>query len=190
MNGPLILSGTLLLILAFFALWVIVTSNQLILKRNRVKQCRSGICVALKQRNDLIPNLVATVKTYMQYEDQTLRRITELRAEAENTPDEQEQIEAGNRLSSLLPELRLTAEAYPDLKADRQFLRLQESLEELERQLQAIRRTYNAAVVDYNNYVEMFPSSWVAQRKGHRCEALIDIPEAEQEVADVNRFFK
>lgn len=175
---------------AVFALWFIVTSNSLIAKRNRVKQCRSGICVAMKQRNDLIPNLVAAARTYMDYENRTLMQITELRTQAASATDERAQIEAGNRLSALLPQLRLTAENYPDLKADGQFLQLQHALEEVEMQLQAIRRTYNAAVVDYNNAIEMFPSSWVAACRKHRCEELIDIPEAERAVPDVKQLFK
>lgn len=189
MNGPLVFIGTLLLILLFFALWVVVTSNQLIMKRNRVKQCRSGICIALKQRNDLIPNLVATVKSYTDHENRTLSQIVALRNQANDTTDEARQIETGNRLSALLPRLRLNVEAYPDLKADQHYLSLQASLEEMERQLQAIRRTYNAAVTEYNNYVEMFPSSWVAQRKGHRPETLIEIPDPEQNVPDVKQLF-
>lgn len=171
-------------------LWFIITSNQLIAKRNRVKQCRSGICVAQKNRNDLIPNLVATAKTYMDYENRTLIQLVELRTRAAEQTDERQQIETGNRLSSLLPQLKITAEAYPELQADKQFLNLQDSLDEMERQLQAIRRTYNAAVVDYNNAIEMFPSSWVAHRKGHTLEELIEIPEAEKANVDVKQLFK
>ena len=173
-----------------FGLWFIITSNKLIAKNNRVKQCRSGICVALKNRNDLIPNLVATAKTYMEYENRTLTQIIELRTRASGKVSELEQIEAGNHLSTILPQLKLTAEAYPELKADRQFLNLQNSLDEMERQLQAIRRTYNAAVIDYNNSVQMFPSSWVAQRKGHTLEELIDIPETEKANPEINHLFK
>lgn len=173
-----------------FGLWFVVTSNSLIAKRNRVKQCRSGICVALKQRNDMIPNLVASVKTYMGHENETLTRITELRARAAASTDEAEQIQAGNQLSALLPRLQVGVENYPELKANENFIRLQDAIEEMELQLQAIRRTYNAAVVEYNNAVEMFPSSWVAARKGHACEEMIEIPEAEKVNVDVARLFK
>lgn len=185
MNGPLVFIGTLLLILLFFALWVVVTSNQLIMKRNRVKQRRNDICVALKQRNDLIPNLVATVKSYTDHENRTLDQIVALRNQANDTTDETRQIETGNRLSALLPHLQLNVEAYPDLKADQHYLNLQASLEKMERQLQATLYTYNAVVTEYNNYVELFPSSWVAHRKGHRPEALIEIPDPEQNVPDI-----
>lgn len=181
----LIVAGVILL----FGLWFIITSNQLIAKRNRVKQCRSGICVALKNRNDLIPNLVAAAKTYMEYENRTLTQIVELRTRATELTDERQQIETGNLLSALIPQLRITAEAYPQLQADKQFLNLQDSLDEMERQLQAIRRTYNAAVVDYNNLIEMFPSSWVAHRQKHTQEELIAIPESEQANVDVKQLF-
>lgn len=182
------IGGVLLIVI--FALWFIVTSNGLIAKRNRVRQCRSGICVAMKQRNDLIPNLVAAARAYMDYENRTLTQITELRTQAVSAADERAQIEAGNRLSALLPQLRLTAENYPDLKADGQFMQLQGALEEVEMQLQAIRRTCNAAVVEYNNAIEMFPSSWVAARMKHTCEGLIDIPDAERAVPDVKQLFR
>ena len=173
-----------------FGLWFIATSNSLIAKRNRVKQCRSGICVALKQRNDMIPNLVASVKAYMGHENETLTRITELRAQAAKASSETEQIQAGNQLSALLPRLQVGLEHYPELKANQNFIHLQEAIEEMELQLQAIRRTYNAAVVDYNNAIEMFPSSWVASRQGHTPESLIEIPEAEQAPVDVAHLFK
>ena len=171
-------------------LWYIWTTNNLIAKRNRVKQCRSGICVALKQRNDMIPNLVATVKSYMGHESEILTRITELRSQSSQSSPESEQIKIGNELSSLLAKLQLTVEAYPQLKANEQFHRLQSSIEEMELQLQAIRRTYNAAVTDYNNSVEMFPSSIVARRQNHQQEELIDIPVQEQQNVDVNELLK
>ena len=165
-------SGLILLI----ALWYIWAVNNLIAKRNRVKQCRSGICVALKQRNDMIPNLVAAVKSYMGHENEILTRITELRSHSFQPSQEAEQIKSGNELS---------VENYPELKANEQFHRLQNSIEDMELQLQAIRRTYNAAVTDYNNTIEMFPSSVVARQQGHHQEELIDIPEPEQQNVNV-----
>lgn len=174
-------SGLILLI----ALWYIWAVNNLIAKRNRVKQCRSGICVALKQRNDMIPNLVAAVKSYMGHENEILTRITELRSHSFQPSQEAEQIKSGNELSGLLTKLLLSVENYPELKANEQFHRLQNSIEDMELQLQAIRRTYNAAVTDYNNTIEMFPSSVVARQQGHHQEELIDIPEPEQQNVNV-----
>ena len=187
-QGILLYIGIALIIL--LALWYIWTANNLIAKRNRVKQCRSGICVALKQRNDMIPNLVAAVKSYMGHENETLTRIAELRSRTFQPSQESEQIKNGNELSSLISKLQLSVEDYPELKASEQFTRLQRSIEDMELQLQAIRRTYNAAVTDYNNSIEMFPSSIVAGRQNHHQEELIDIPEQEQRNVDVSALLK
>ena len=171
-------------------LWYIWTANNLIAKRNRVKQCSSGICVVLKQRNDLIPNLVAAVKTYMGHESEVLVRIAELRSRLSPSASEGEQIRAGSELSSLLSRLNVSVEDYPGLKADAQFHRLQANLEEMELQLQAIRRTFNAAVTDYNNTIEMFPSCIVARSRHHCAEELIEIPDQEQRNVNVADLFK
>lgn len=179
-----------LAVVVLFVLWYIVTGNNLIARRNRMEQCRSSICVLLKQRNDMLPNLVAAAKAYMGHENQTLTRITELRAKAVDAADEQQQIAAGNAVSSLLPQLQIAVENYPELKADKQFVSLHYSIEEMEQQLQAIRRTYNAAVTDYNNGIQMFPSSWVAARKGFVAGQLIEIPEAEKQNVNVGELFK
>lgn len=179
-----------LAVVVLFVLWYIVTGNNLIAKRNRMEQCRSSICVMLKQRNDMLPNLVAAAKAYMGHENRTLTEITELRAKATEATSEQQQIEAGNALSSVLPKLQLAVENYPELKADKQFISLHYSIEEMEQQLQAIRRTYNAAVTDLNNGIQMFPSSWVAARKGFTPGELIEIPEAEKQNVDVGELFK
>lgn len=180
----------IIIALILLVLWYITTSNSFIAKKNRMKQCESGICVALKQRNDMIPNLVASVKTYMKHENETLVKVTELRTQAANAKNEEEQIKIGNELSALLPKLNVAIEAYPELKADKQFLNLFNAIEEMELELQAIRRTYNAAITDFNNYVEMFPSSIIAGRKGHICGTLIDIPEVEKANVNLNELFK
>ena len=102
-------SGLILLI----ALWYIWAVNNLIAKRNRVKQCRSGICVALKQRNDMIPNLVAAVKSYMGHENEMLTRITELRSHSFQPSQEAEQIKNGNELSGLLIQITVVGRELP-----------------------------------------------------------------------------
>ena len=114
-QGILLYIGIALITL--LVLWYIWTANNLIAKRNRVKQCRSGICVALKQRNDMIPNLVAAVKSYMGHENETLTRIAELRSRTFQPSQETEQIRTGNELSSLISKLQLSVEDYPELKA-------------------------------------------------------------------------
>lgn len=176
-------------IVLLLLLWAVMTSNSLIARRNRVHQCRSGICVALKQRNDLIPNLVATVKTYMVHERGVLEKISELRSKALSA-SERGQIEDGNEISSLLTRLNIAVENYPELKADSQFLNLQARIAGMEDELQAIRRTYNAAVTDYNNAIEMFPSSIIAGWKGHTPEALVEIPQSEMRNVNVSELLK
>ena len=101
-----------------------------------------------------------------------------------------EQIKAGGELSSLLARLNVSIEDYPELKADGQFHRLQANIEEMELQLQAVRRTYNAAVTDYNNAIEMFPSSIIAAWRRHTQEELIEIPEEEKQPVSVADLFR
>ncbi len=189
MENLWILLGAVAGMAVLLVLWYVWTANNLVAKRNRVKQCRSSICVVLKQRNDLLPNLVAAVKSYMGHESEVLVRIAELRSRMSTAASEGEQIKAGGELSSLLARLNVSVEDYPELKADGQFHRLQANIEEMELQLQAVRRTYNAAVTDYNNAIEMFPSSVVARRQHHRQEELIEIAEEERRNVDVAALF-
>jgi len=189
MENLWILLGAVAGMAVLLVLWYVWTANNLVAKRNRVKQCRSSICVVLKQRNDLLPNLVAAVKSYMGHESEVLVRIAELRSRMSAAASEGEQIKAGGELSSLLARLNVSVEDYPELKADGQFHRLQANIEEMELQLQAVRRTYNAAVTDYNNAIEMFPSSVVARRQHHRQEELIEIAEEERRNVDVAALF-
>lgn len=189
MENLWILLGAVAGMAVLLVLWYVWTANNLVAKRNRVKQCRSSICVVLKQRNDLLPNLVAAVKSYMGHESEVLVRIAELRSRMSAAASEGEQIKAGGELSSLLARLNVSVEDYPELKADGQFHRLQANIEEMELQLQAVRRTYNAAVTDYNNAIEMFPSSVVARRQHHRQEELIEVTEEERRNVDVAALF-
>lgn len=176
-------------ILLLIILWGIATSNGLIAKRNRVRQCRSGICVVIKQRNDMIPNLVATVKTYMGHENATLTRIAELRSGGQNTT-EGEQIRRSGEISALLGKLNVAVEDYPELMSNLQFRELQARIAAMENELQAIRRTYNSAVTDYNNAIEMFPSSVIASWRRHTPEELIEVPETELRTVDVASLMK
>ena len=180
-----LISVTIILILLII-FWLITTYNKFIAKNNRVKQTESTICVMLKQRNDLIPNLVAAVKGYMGHEHATLVKITELRSRMQQTGNEPEQIQLGSELSKKLADIKVSVENYPELKADQQFMRLQDSIEEMECQLQAARRTFNAAAVDFNNYVQMFPSNIIASARNYQPYGLITIPEAEMANVNVN----
>ena len=170
--------------------WFIVTYNKFVAKNNRVKQTESSIFVMLKQRNDMIPNLVAAVQTYMGHENATLVKIAELRTQIQQSSNEHEQMQLGAELSKALTNIKVAVENYPELKADQHFTRLMNGIEEMEYQLQAARRTFNAAAVDFNNYVQMFPSNIIASMKNYQLYELITIPEAEMVNVDVKSLFK
>ena len=180
---------SIIILLLVFLLWAVFTSNNLIAKRNRVKQCKSSICVVLKQRNDLIPNLVASVKIYLGPDNEVLTRIAELRSKV-SAASENEQIKSGTEISSLLAKLQIAVENYPELKANEQFQNLQWQMVDMENEIQAIRRTYNSAVTDYNNSIEMFPSSIIASWRRHEKQELIAFPESEMKAVKVGDLFK
>lgn len=137
--------------------------NSLIRKKNQVTNAFSAIDVMLKKRFDLIPNLVEVVKQYTNYESETLTKIVALRSKASGgnlTSTEQAAVES--ELSSNVKGLMVNVENYPDLKANTNFINLQNTWTESEEQIAAARRTYNAAVTDYNNAIMMFPGSLFA----------------------------
>jgi len=152
-----------LIIIGVIFLFGIFFYNSLIGKKNQVTNAFSAIDVMLKKRFDLIPNLVEVVKQYTTYEQGTLTKIVELRAKATSgniTPAEKAQIDS--ELSSSVKGLMVNIENYPDLKANTNFINLQTTWTESEEQIAAARRTYNAAVTDYNNAIMMFPGSLFA----------------------------
>ncbi len=176
-------------VLVVLLLWFILTRNSLIAKRNRVRQCESGISVALKQRHDLIPNLVAVVRQYRDYEQGVMEQIAELRGKSYEAGEMRQRMQDASYFTGIIGSVRAVAEDYPDLKANEQFLRLMEALEEQENELQAMRRTYNAAATRMNNAVEMFPSSVVAEAMGCQLEPLVEIESAEKLNVSAGEFF-
>ncbi|MER3402968.1 MAG: LemA family protein [Armatimonadota bacterium] len=179
--------GALLLLVVLY----VVLYNSLIGKKNQVEYAYSGVDVQLKKRHDLVPNLVATVKQYMEHERGLLERITELRARvtASNLSD-QERLQAESQLSGALRSLMIAVENYPQLKANENFMHLQASLNEIEEQMAAARRAYNAAVTDYNNAVEMFPTNIVAEMMGLKRRPVFEAEETERETPQVAQLFK
>lgn len=168
----------------------ILMYNSLIGKKNQVENSFASIDVMLKKRYDLIPNLVSAVKTYMTHEKSTLTEITELRAKAMQTNiSADEKIQLDNQISRALGGIMVAVENYPQLKANENFIHLQASLNEIEEQISAARRAYNAAVTDFNNATEMFPTSIIASMMGLRRKALFEISEAERKNVDVNALF-
>lgn len=161
----------ILIVVAIFILYVIIVYNILTKKRMKVKQAKSGIDVYLQQRFDLIPNLVECVKKYCEYEKETLTEIAKLREAYNNDKS----LETGKELNQKLDRLVAVAEAYPDLKADQQFLNLQKNLSKMENQLQAARRLYNIEVTSLNTTINVFPQSLIASAFGFKNESLFEI---------------
>jgi len=149
-------------IVAVVALWLAGMFNALVRLRNAVKNAWSQIDVQLKRRHDLIPNLVETAKGYMQHERQTLEGITQARNLAQNARGVGEAAKAESGLGQALASFFAVAENYPDLKANQNFLALQEELTSTENKIGFARQAYNDAAMQLNNKIEMFPSNVVA----------------------------
>jgi LemA protein len=149
----------LIIILAILVLWVIMMYNGLIRLKNRVDEAWSDIDVQLKRRHDLIPNLVNTVKGYAAHEKELFEKVTQARAQAISAQTPADKEKAENMLSGTLKSLFAVAEAYPDLKANQNFLELQRKLTDTEDKIQASRRFYNGNVRDFNTKIETFPTN-------------------------------
>ena len=160
MVGFLTIAG----LLALLVLWVVVTYNGLVRARNKVDESWSGVDVQLMRRHDLVPNLVETVKGYAAHERSTLGEVTQARADAIGAAGGAGRADAEARLSSALQGIRVVAEQYPELQASETFRMLQGQLADLEDQIQASRRIYNANVNAYNTRIQMFPATIVAGR--------------------------
>ena len=172
---------TLLVIVGAVLIWFLVTYNSFVAKRNQVRTALSGIDVSFKLRHDLIPNIVESVKGYMDHEKDVLGRLTELREKARGQSGvDGERMALEGELGSLLHGITVRAEAYPELKASDNFVHLQKTLTEVEAQLSASRRSYNSAVESLNNGIEMFPSSIVAGMMNLRPLEFFEASEAER----------
>ncbi len=150
----------ILIILA--GLYLVSNYNSLVRLRNQVKNAWSQIDVQLKRRHDLIPNLIETVKGYMSHERETLENITNARSQAMKASTVAEKAKAESALSGALGRFNVVVENYPDLKANQNFLALQEELTSTENKISFARQNYNDQVLRYNNKIEMFPSNIIA----------------------------
>ncbi len=179
------------IILGVLFLWFVISYNSLIRKRNEAQKAFASIDTMAKKRYDLIPNLVSTVQQYMQHERQTLTEITEMRAKATSgNLSDNEKIELDAKISRAMSGIMVAVENYPDLKASTNFMQLQGALNEVEEQLSAARRFYNAAVTDFNNAVQMFPTNILASMFNFKPKALFEITEQERQNVDVKSLFK
>jgi len=178
MVGWIFLAGLVLL-----ALWAVMIYNGLIRLRNQMRNAWSQIDVQLKRRHDLIPNLVNTVKGYMQHERTTLENVTKARQQAVDAKGIMEQAKAENFLSQTLRSLFAVVENYPDLKANRNFLELQEEVTSTENRISFARQFYNDTTQNMNNRIEQAPSNIVARMFNFQRGEFFQLDEAGERVA-------
>lgn len=187
LGPPLLLSSGFVafLILLFLAVLVpflasVIIYNGLVAKRNMVRNTFSSIDVNLKRRRDLIPNLVETVKAYAKHEKEVFTKAIELRNSLKGTSDQSQRMQLEREVRPVMNKLFALAEAYPELESHENFLNLQRNLTEVEEQISASRRAYNAAVMAQNNAVESFPSNLIAKAFSFQPHEFFEIPESER----------
>jgi len=178
MSGLLIVLG----IIAVIAMWVMGKYNGIIVRKNKRDQSFSDIDVSLKQRFDMIPQLLETVKGYMKHERETLESLTKARTSFMNASNVGDKIAADNMLTGALKSMFAVAENYPDLKASTNFQQFQESVEEIETKLAGTRNYFNETTTDYNTYIQMFPTSFIANMFGYMTEKLFQTTETREEL--------
>jgi LemA protein len=171
----------ILAIVIVIVAWFVATYNQLVKGRNRVDNAWGQVDVQLGRRNDLIPNLVETVKGYASHERETLEQVIEARNRSQAASGPAESAQAENFLTSALRQLFALAEAYPDLKAAENFRELQAQLAETENKIAIARQIYNDTVLTHNNRVQTVPSNIVASLTGFETRPYFDAPEGASE---------
>ena len=171
-------------VVLLLVIWCVSIYNNLVKLRNNRENAFANIDVQLKQRHDLIPQLVATVKGYAQHEKELLTRVTEARAAAMSATGINDKIQAENQLSSALAGLKVSLEAYPDLKANQNFLQLQQEISDIENKLAATRRYFNTATRELNNSVQTFPSNILAGMFHFQKEPMFEVPREERATLD------
>ncbi len=167
----IIIVGLLLIIASIF--------NKLVRAKNHVEEAKADINIQLKRRFDLIPNLIETVKGYMNHEKEVLEKITELRSQALSTSDFNESDKINKEISKNIGNILVSFENYPELKANQNFLALQTELVDTENKIQSARRFYNNVTKDYNILIESIPTNFFAKMFNHQRKPLLDITEEE-----------
>jgi len=177
----LYIAGGIVLILI---IWFVSLNNKLVSLKNNRENAFADIDVQLKQRYDLIPQLIGSVKGYMEHEAGVLTKVTEARSRCMSAGTIDEKIAAEAQLGQAMSAFNIQVEAYPDLKANSNFLQLQEEISDIENKLSAVRRFFNSATKELNNAIEQFPSNLVANMKGFKTEPMFDIGIVEREKLD------
>ncbi len=178
--------GTIVIIFAvIFALIYWGFYNKIIRTENRIDNSWAQIDVQLRRRADLIPNLMNAVKGYMKHEKEVLENVTKARTSLMNAKSPQENIDADNMLTGALKTLFAVSENYPDLKANQNFLNLQDELTHTEDKIAYSRQHYNDSVLRFNNTIETFPGLWFAKKMKRKTREMLQIPEASRELPKV-----
>lgn len=173
-----------LAVMALLVVWLVAIYNNLVRLRNNRENAFANIDVQLKQRHDLVPQLVSTVKGYATHERELLESVTRARTQAMAAVSINDKIQAENLLSQALAGLKVAVEAYPDLKANQNFLQLQQEVADLENKLAATRRFFNSSTRELNNAVQTFPAVLVAGMFGFHREAMFEVPAMERATYD------
>lgn len=191
--GFLSFSTFLTIICIAVLIWLFTIYTSLIRKKNTVKEAFGSIDVQLKKRYDLIPNILTIANKFMEHERELFTKITELRAQAMKIPSDvkyaQQKIELDKQLSSLIGQLQVTAENYPQLKSDQTMVKAMQTFNSTEEYIAAARRYYNASVKDLNNSVEIFPSSVIASMLGITKAEFIKAEDFEREPINGKEYF-
>lgn len=184
------MNSVLIVLIVFPVLILAMMYNSLIGKKNTADNAFAGIDAVLKKRYDLIPNLVAAVQQYMKHEKNTLTEVTEMRARAvSGNLSDDEKVDLNNKLGRAIGGIMVAVESYPELKANDNFMQLQRAINEIEEQLSAARRAFNAAITDFNNAVEMFPTNIMAGMMNFKIRKLFEIPQEQRENVSVKDLF-
>lgn len=182
------ISLIIIIILAIIVIYFLLTFNSLIRSNNKVKEAFSTMDVYLKKRWDLIPNIVEAVKGYATHEKQTLEEVTNFRSQVSSYDNlsSEEKLKTNEQVTTMISRVMVLAEAYPNLKANENFLQLQKNLTAIEDEIAQSRKYYNGTVRIYNNKVEMIPSNIVAKIIGYKSKPMFEASEEEKENVEVD----
>jgi len=177
-------TGIVIGVVVILIIWIIAIYNGLVRLRENRENAFADIDVQLKQRHDLVPQLLGSVKGYMEHERATLESITSARQKAIAASSINDKISAEKELTSALSGLNIQVEAYPDLKANENFMQLQNELSDIENKLAAVRRFFNSATKELNISVQKFPNLIFAGMFGFKSEPMFDVGDSERKVMD------
>src|SRR3989344_2667146 len=175
----------LVVIVAVFAFYILSVYNSLATGKVRIKEAFSGVDVQLKRRVDLVPNLVSTVKGYVKHEKEVLEKVTKARTSLMNAQTTHDKAESDNMLTGALKTLFAVSESYPDLKASKNFVELQEELSDIEAKIAYARQFYNSNVRSYNTTLAKFPSGALGRMFGFKEEEFFEAEEEEKKPVKV-----